>query len=126
MIHGEEATDREIYLADLLRRTGISIGHLGQTVLDIEHHIMEGAGASGLALETVRDLQALDFLKQATDDIAALLDRVAEAIPQTISVRRSDLIDPMKLEELRDAIGSGGHTVSSDVAASREREIELF
>ncbi|PJI84938.1 hypothetical protein BC777_2931 [Yoonia maricola] len=116
----------QLGLAQTLRQTGRSVMQLGEIVLDLEHQILDDYRQVPQAAGRVQNLQALDFLKQATDEIAALLDRLADATPEGLTVGRANISDPMKLQDLRDAICQTETLTKQQDRQKSHEEIELF
>ena len=71
-------------------------------------------------------LQSLDFLRQSAEDLAMMLFRLSKAVPQTTLVGRHEILDPMKLKDLRDRIGGQQDRLSLPQALFMQQEIELF
>lgn len=127
MIAPSQSTgDAHVSLGACLQRTGFCLTQLGHSILELECGLLDGGDTDDTAFNRTQSLQSLDFLKQATDDIAALLQRVADTVPDCVSLSQADMIGPMKLRELREAIGqydaadTGTHTLFTG------KEIEIF
>lgn len=118
--------DGQVRLADTLRRTGGCVSQLGLKVLDLERQILDCNGRLNDLADAAEGLQALDFLKQATDDIAALLDRMADATPASATLVCADIFQPMKIQELRDAIASDDPSPRQEGTPFSSQKIELF
>lgn len=126
MAPGQSGSDVLISVPVTLRRTGACVHRLGQAVLELEQQIIDIDATAQVAAKDVTGLQVLDRLKQATDDVAAFLDRLADLVPASTAVDRAALIDPLKLEELRDAIGDGRPPEEQQKIMMSGKAIELF
>ncbi len=122
----QSSDDEHVLLADTLRRTGQCVYGLGQKVLHLERQFLDHHTPIGNLAEATQGLQAIDFLKQATDDIAALLDRLADAMPSSPTMVRAEVFEQMKLQELRDVIGSACPKSEKEGILRSNKEIELF
>lgn len=118
--------DGQVRLAHALRRTGGCVSQLGLKVLDLERQILDSDGRLNALSDATEGLQALDFLKQATDDIAELLDRMADATPASATFVCAEVFKPMKIQELRDAIACDNPTPRQEGSRSSSQKIELF
>ena len=107
----------------VLRQTGSCLKHLSEKILDLECEIWSVKAVRGEPDFQLNSLQSLDFLKQASDDLAALLERLAEAVPMSIVVSDLDVIAPMKLEALRKVVVASEGDLS---ACAKQEEVELF
>ena len=118
--------DAHVSLGACLQRTGYCLTQLGHIILELERGLLDGGDTDDTAFKRTQSLQSLDFLKQATDDIAALLKRVADTVPDCESLSQSDVIGPMKLRELREAIGEYDSTDTGTHTLFTGKEIEIF
>lgn len=122
----QSKVDERVSLAVCLQRTSRCLAQLGHTILELERGLLDAADPTYTAFDQTQGLQSLDFLKQATDDIAALLQRVAETVPDCTSVNQTDVVDPMKLRELREVIGQYDTADKSNLTLFSGEEIEIF
>lgn len=113
----------EIPLSQILQQTGICLAKLSEKILDLEYRIWGMQAPLGASTSEMSGLQSLDFVKQAVDDLAAMLDRLGDAVPPSIAVSEIGVIAPMKLEELRGIIGIASNQLD---AAAPQEEVELF
>jgi hypothetical protein len=110
-------------VVQVLRQTGTCLKNLSEKILDLECEIWSAKAVLGEPEFQLTALQSLDFLKQASEDLAALLERVAEAVPLSIVASDLDVIAPMKLEALRRVVGASEVNLSESV---KHEEVELF
>ena len=95
-------------------------------MLDLEHQLLDGATSKPQTNEAMESLQAMDLLKQMADDLSSLLDRLADALPESMTVDQDGILGPMKLQELRDMICGVGDNDSAYQHRVSDKEIELF
>ena len=117
---------KSLGLARSLRQTGRCVTRMGHTVLDLEHQLLSSADHKRQTSDAMQSLQALDLLKQMADDLSALLDRMADALPESITVDQDSILGPMKLQELRDMICGVGDTDNAYQHRALDKEIVLF
>ncbi len=122
----ESRGDMQLGLADTLRQSGSCLGQLAHTLLELEDCVLAAADPSSSTAAETRTLQSLDYIKQATDDIAGLLLRLAESVPDTATVSRNAVIEPMKLQALRRRIAQDISGEKIDRTLFEGKEIELF
>lgn len=123
---GQPSIDDSIDLAEALCRTASCIARLGQVIMELEDQLLGDNGSSKLAVAQLPGLQGIDYLKQATDDIAAVLLHLANVAPQTAVVSRTRLDKTIKLQEMRDAIGHGELPAAAEQTAFSTTEIDIF
>lgn len=116
----------EISLPFVLERTGQCLAHLSARILTLERRVLDSCSETDAALPDPETLQSFDFLNQATDDIASMLARLAEAVSPSSEVSRIDVIDTMKLQELRTAISFLDSDRLEEMAAFSDKKIEIF
>lgn len=121
-----DCRNAEIPLREVLQRTGIGLTQLSEKILDLEHAIWGAQTALDAPLEHGNALQTLDLLKQATDDLAGLLDRLGNAVPYSLGVSEIDVIAPMKLEALRRIVSSSSNVLQTSDQGTQQEEVELF
>ncbi|MEJ8561283.1 hypothetical protein QTO30_08640 [Yoonia sp. GPGPB17] len=121
-----DITQKQLGLARSLRQTGRCVTRMGHAVLDLEHQLLDGATSKPQTNEAMESLQAMDLLKQMADDLSSLLDRLADALPESMTVDQDGILGPMKLQELRDMICGVGDTDSAYQHRVSDKEIELF
>lgn len=113
----------EIPLAQVLQQTGTCLNQLSERILDLEYSIWGMQAPLGAPTPEISSLQSLDFVKQAVDDLAAMMDRLGNAVPPSLVVSEIGVIAPMKLENLRKIIGVEGNELG---ARNSQDEVELF
>jgi len=111
--------------SDILSGTSDFVNLLTQTILDLENHILAEKGAAGQDKGSAGHLQSIDYIRQATEEVALTLARMAEAIPHH-ALDRDVILRPIKLQALRDCIDNvDGPHPKSDRLFERQT-IELF
>lgn len=115
-----------LVLSSVLHQTAGCLEQLTQTILNIEHQLFSDNNPTDPPLTEANALQSLDFLKQATEDIAAMLARLGDAAPQSTEINAMDVLAPMKLQKLRDAIGGQGGDPKTYHTFTTYEEVELF
>jgi hypothetical protein len=111
--------------SDILSGTSEFMKLLTKTILELENHILAKNGAERPVEGSAEHLQSIDYIRQATEEVALTLARMAVAIPhQTLA--RDVILHPIKLQELRDCIDyvDGPHP-KADRLFERQK-IELF
>ena len=121
-----EIVEERIDLSCVVHRTAGCLAQLTQTIISVEHQVLSGNRPADPSLTEANALQALDFLKQATEDIAAMLARLGDAAPQPSEINAIDVLAPMKLQKLRDAIEGKGGGPKPDYIFTTNEEVELF
>lgn len=118
-----DCQNAQIPLAQVLQQTETCLNQLSERIIDLEHRIWGMQASLGTSAPEMAGLQSLDFVKQAVDDLAAMLGRISDTVPPTLVVPEIDVIAPMKLEHLRKLIG----TVEVELATiTSPKEVELF
>jgi hypothetical protein len=121
-----DCRNTDVSLRQVLQQTGTCLTQLSEKILDLEHTIWEVPTPLGEPVVQANALQALDFMKQATDDLAALLERLGNAVPPAFEVSEIDVINPMKLEILRQIISTNANDVNTADNRTEKQEVELF
>lgn len=116
----------EIPLTQVLQRTGTCLTQLSEKIIDLEHAIWGAQNQRGEPAVQANALQSLDFLKQATDDLAALLDRLGNSVSLSLTVSEFDVVAPIKLEALRKVVGTTESGPKTTDRLSKQQEVELF
>ncbi|KQB95396.1 hypothetical protein AL073_16220 [Loktanella sp. 1ANDIMAR09] len=116
----------EVSLSQVLQQTGTCLTQLSEKILDLEHTIWGVPTPLGEHVTHANALQALDFMKQATDDLAGLLERLGNAVPPAFAISESDVISPMKLEILRQVISTNANDLNAVENHMEKQEVELF
>ena len=125
-VMSDDHIKKQIGLPIVLQRTGHCMGVVGRIILDLEQQIFVDLDQSKIQLTDAKALQSIDFLKQATDDLAALLSRLAHAAPQSLSVDQAALLDPISVQSLREMIGEYDESQTDEGTVFKAQEIELF
>ncbi|WP_157058972.1 hypothetical protein [Loktanella sp. 5RATIMAR09] len=99
---------------------------MSEKILDLEHTIWGVPTPPGEPVMQANALQALDFMKQATDDLAGLLERLEKAVPSTVNVSEIEVIAPMKLEVLRQIITTNANALNAADNHAEKQEVEIF
>ena len=121
-----EMQKNEIAVSIILRRTGLCLAHLGTHILNLEQQVLGDRNQTDAGLHHTATLQSFDFLRQATDDIALMLARLADAVPSAPKVSRVDVIGSMTLQELRDAINVLDDVPLEELALFTGKTVEVF
>jgi len=116
----------QIPMAQVLRHAGTCLTQLSEKILDLEH-VLWGAHAPLDEHTLPADaLQSIDFIKQASDDLAALLDRLGDVAPLSLTVSEIDVIAPMKLEALRAVVGAAASRLNTVSQPKEQEGVDLF
>lgn len=121
-----DCQNAEVPLSRVLQQTGTCLTQLSGKILAMEHEIWGAQTPIGEPAVQANALQSLDFLKQATDDLAALLERLGDSVPPALSVSEFDVIAPMKLETLRQIVSTNANTLKTSYQRTKHEEVELF
>lgn len=89
--------------SDILSGTSDFMDLLTQTILELENHILAENGAEGQGEGSTGHLQSIDYIRQAAEEVALTLARMAGAIPHH-ALDFDVILHPIKLQALRDCI----------------------
>jgi hypothetical protein len=110
----------------LFRNTAAGLEELGQLIAELE----SGFIAEKIQMTSHTDqtpiLQDIDLALQTIAELGALLLRVSDAPIAQQSVSRQDIVSPMKLERLRDMIGSDGRHRTPLQRDHTKSDMQLF
>lgn len=99
---------------------------LQETIQDVEMRLLEKTIPTQAEATPSSSLQVIDLFSQSIVEIALLLDRLSNALPETVVVDVSQVIDPIRLEKLRSVIGDGADPHLIDAKSKSLTEISLF
>lgn len=116
----------DVALPVVLQRTSFCLSQISLRILALEQHVIQGNDQTDHSSVNATALQSFDFIKQATEDIASMLDRLADTVSQNAEVNRAHVLDLMSLQELRDVIGVHGTDDKSNIAFFTGKTVELF
>ncbi len=122
----ETTVENRLVLATSLRQTGRCVLRMGHMVLELEDQLLAQQDDQAHALEDTQSLQSLDLLKQTADELAALLERLADAVPKDLFMDRDDILHPMKLQEIRDMIGGTSDVSFTLEVPQSDKQVEMF
>ncbi|MEL7178595.1 MAG: hypothetical protein AAFN63_02080 [Pseudomonadota bacterium] len=122
----ETTVENRLVLATSLRQTGRYVQRMGHIVLELEDKLFAQQDDQALGVEDKQGLQSLDLLKQTADELAALLERLADAVPKDLSIDRDDILHPMKLQEIRDMIGGTSDVSFALEVPKSDKQVEMF
>lgn len=94
-------------LASILNNASLALHGLHELVLDVELRILETTKNDRSMQADPSYLQSLDMLAQSTEEIGLMLARLTDVVPDQATVSSSKIIDPIRLEHLRDLIANG-------------------
>jgi hypothetical protein len=113
-------------MAQVLRQAGACLTQLSGKILDLEHALWRAHPPLDERTVAADALQSIDFMKQASDDLAALLDRLGDAAPLSLTVSEIDVIAPMKLEALRTIVGDTASCLNTVSRPTKQEGVDLF
>lgn len=113
-------------VSSMLKNTGDAIQMLREALQDVEMRLLEPTMSMRSEATPSDSLQFVDLLSQSVDEIALLLDRLSIALPETIMIDASQVIAPIRLENLRKVIRHGTDTHLIDARPKSVTEISLF
>ena len=99
---------------------------LQETIQDVEMRLLEKTIPMQAEAKPSSSLQVIDLFSQSIVEIALLLDRLSNALPETVVVDVSQVIDPIRLEKLRSVIGDGADPHLIDAKSKSLTDISLF
>jgi len=121
-----EMPKADIALPIILKRTSLCLSQVNLRILALEQQVMLSCDEPFDPLSHTTTLQSFDFIKQATEDIASMLVRVSDVVSNNTEVSRAAVLDPMSLQELRDAIGYHTTDGTDDITLFKGKTVELF
>jgi hypothetical protein len=113
-------------VSSVLRNTGVMMQILQETIQDVEMRLLEKTIPTQAEATPSSSLQVIDLFSQSIVEIALLLDRLSNALPETVVVDVSQVIDPIRLEKLRSVIGDGADPHLIDAKSKSLTDISLF
>ena len=122
----ETTVEDRLVLATSLRQTGRCVLRMGHIVLDLEDQLLTRQDRQAQGVEDTQSLQSLDLLKQTADELAALLERLADAVPKDLLMDRDDILHPVKLQEIRDMIGGTSDVSFALEVPKSDKQVEMF
>ncbi len=97
--------ERHQSVANVLMNASAAVRVTNEIVRDLELHLLQPVDATQGNPVALKDLQSMDMLTQSLQEIETLLTRLAKAMPNSVFVSQTDVIDPIRLEYLRRMIG---------------------
>ena len=125
-VAAETTVEDRLVLATSLRQTGRCVLRMGHIVLDLEDQLLTRQDRQAQGVEDTQSLQSLDLLKQTADELAALLERLADAVPKDLLMDRDDILHPVKLQEIRDMIGGTSDVSFALEVPKSDKQVEMF
>ncbi|MCK0095582.1 hypothetical protein MWU60_08360 [Yoonia sp. F2084L] len=97
--------ERHQSVANVLMNASAAVRVTNEIVRDLELHLLQPVDATQGNPVSLKDLQSMDMLSQSLQEIETLLTRLAKAMPNSVFISQTDVIDPIRLEYLRRMIG---------------------
>jgi hypothetical protein len=95
----------------LIEKTAVALGELGILVYDLEEALIGSLHDARLDQNKALLAQDIDLISQTVSELNALLARMALHTPNNLHLSVKDIVEPIKLERLRQLILSEGKTV---------------